>query len=123
MNGKILLGAACASLLALGAAQGQTNGITADTIPVGVPIDLSGPLAEVGRAGQNAARMAEEEINAAGGIHGRKLKILFEDQQYDAKKSVLATQKLIEQDKVFAIQVAQCSSTNQVHKWNRLPAC
>ncbi len=92
----------CAAL-AISPAQAQTPGVTADQVTVGVPIDLSGPLAEVGRAGQNAARMAEEEINAAGGIHGRKLKILFEDQQYDAKKSVLATQKLLEQDKVFAI--------------------
>ena len=81
----------------------QTKGVTKDEILIGVPIDLSGPLAEVGRQGQAGARMAEEEINAAGGINGRKLKILYEDQQYDAKKTVLVTQKLIEQDKVFAI--------------------
>ena len=83
----------------------ETRGVTKDEILIGVPIDLSGPLAEVGRQGQKGAQMAEEEINAKGGINGRKLKILYEDQQYDAKKTVLVTQKLIEQDKVFAIML------------------
>jgi len=89
-----------------GPACAQPQGVTKDEITVGIPIDLSGPLAEVGRAGANAARMAAEEINEKGGINGRKLKLLFEDQQYDAKKGVLVTQKLLEQDKVFAILMA-----------------
>lgn len=98
---------AAAFALAFAAPAGaQTQGVTKDEITVGIPIDLSGPLAEVGRAGANAARMAAEEINDKGGINGRKLKLLFEDQQYDAKKGVLVTQKLLEQDKVFAILMA-----------------
>lgn len=90
----------------LGAAHAQTQGVTKDQILLGYPNDLSGPVAEVGRAVQNGVRMAEEEINAAGGVHGRKLKILVEDNGYDPKKGVLATQKLISQDKVFAIVMA-----------------
>ena len=90
----------------LGVANAQTQGVTKDQILLGYPNDLSGPVAEVGRAVQNGVRMAEEEINAAGGVHGRKLKILVEDNGYDPKKSVLATQKLINQDKVFAIVMA-----------------
>ncbi len=98
--------AAIAAILLAAPALAQTQGVTKDEITVGIPIDLSGPLAEVGRAGANAARMAADEINAAGGLNGRKLKLLFEDQQYDAKKGVLVTQKLLEQDKVFAILMA-----------------
>ena len=94
------------TILAGGSASAQTQGVTKDEVVLGIPIDLSGPLAEVGRAGANAARMAAEEINEKGGIAGRKLKLLFEDQQYDAKKGVLVTQKLLEQDKVFAILMA-----------------
>jgi branched-chain amino acid transport system substrate-binding protein len=105
MKAFALAAFAGAALLA-GTAFAQVQGVTKDEITVGIPIDLSGPLAEVGRAGANAARMAAEEVNDKGGIHGRKLKLLFEDQQYDAKKGVLATQKLLEQDKVFAILMA-----------------
>ena len=78
-----------------------TRGVTKDEIVLGSHIDLSGPIAELGRAGVNAARMAEEEINAKGGIHGRKLRILFEDSGYDPKKAVLVTQKLIEKDGIL----------------------
>ncbi len=93
-------------MAALGAAHAQTQGVTKDQILLGYPNDLSGPVAEVGRAVQNGVRMAEDEINAAGGVHGRKFKILVEDNGYDPKKGVLATQKLIQQDKVFAIVMA-----------------
>lgn len=92
--------------LSAGWAAAQTQGVTRDQIVLGYPNDLSGPVAEVGRAVQNGVRMAEEEINAAGGVHGRKLRILVEDNGYDPKKGVLATQKLIQQDKVFAIVMA-----------------
>ncbi len=90
----------------MGTAGAQTQGVTKDQILLGYPNDLSGPVAEVGRAVQNGVRMAEEEINAAGGVHGRKLKILVEDNGYDPKKGALVTEKLIHQDKVFAIVMA-----------------
>jgi branched-chain amino acid transport system substrate-binding protein len=95
-----------ALIAAATSATAQVRGVTKDEILLGSHIDLSGPLAEVGRAGVNAARMAEEEANAGGGIHGRKLKILFEDSGYDPKKAVLVTQKLIESDKIFALVMA-----------------
>jgi ABC-type branched-subunit amino acid transport system substrate-binding protein len=47
--------------------------------------------------------MAVEEVNAAGGIHGRKLKLVLEDSGYDPKRAVLASQKMIEKDKIFAM--------------------
>jgi len=51
----------------------------------------------------NGMKMAVEEINAAGGINGRKLRMILEDNGYDPKKAVLASQKLIERDKIFAM--------------------
>jgi ABC-type branched-subunit amino acid transport system substrate-binding protein len=47
--------------------------------------------------------MAVEELNAAGGINGRKLKLIVEDSGYDPKRAVLASQKLIERDQIFAM--------------------
>ena len=101
-----LLALAAASALFCTVASAQTRGVTKDEILLGSHIDLSGPIAELGRAGVNAARMAEEEINAAGGIHGRKLRIIFEDSGYDPKKAVLVTQKLIDKDGIFAMVMA-----------------
>src|SRR5260370_4068028 len=48
-------------------------------------------------------KMAVEEINAAGGIQGRKLRMILEDNGYDPKKAVLASQKMVERDKIFAM--------------------
>ena len=48
-------------------------------------------------------KMATEEINAAGGINGRKIKLILEDNGYDPKKAVLTSQKMVERDKIFAM--------------------
>ncbi len=62
---------------------------------------FSGPVKVWGVPVSNGMKMAVDEINAAGGIHGRKIKLIVEDTGYDPKKAVLATQKLIEKDKIF----------------------
>jgi branched-chain amino acid transport system substrate-binding protein len=59
----------------------------------------------------NGMKMAVDEVNAAGGIHGRKIKLVVEDSGYDPKKAVLATQKMIEKDKVFSMIGAMGSPT------------
>jgi len=64
---------------------------------------LSGPIKVWGVPVSNGMKMAVEEINAAGGINGRKLRMILEDNGYDPKKAVLATQKMIEHDKIFAM--------------------
>jgi branched-chain amino acid transport system substrate-binding protein len=88
--------------LMAGAAQAQVQGVTDTEILLGVITDLSGPVASAGAPERDGMIMAAEEINAAGGIHGRMLRLLFEDSAYDPKKGVLAMQKLLTQDKVFA---------------------
>src|SRR4051812_12397605 len=79
------------------------QGITPTEIVIGTHQDLSGPIKVWGVPVSNGMKMAVEEINAAGGINGRKLKLILEDNGYDPKKAVLATQKMIERDKVFAM--------------------
>ena len=54
-----------------------------------------------------------DEINEQGGIHGRKIKLIAEDNGYDPKKAVLAAQKLVNQDKVFLI-ASHIGGTNKV---------
>src|SRR3569833_1579679 len=79
------------------------QGISADEIVIGTHQDLSGPIKVWGVPVSNGMKMAVEEINAAGGINGRKLRLILEDNGYDPKKAVLASQKMVERDKVFAM--------------------
>ena len=79
------------------------EGITPTEIVVGTHQDLSGPIKGWGVPVANGMKMATEEINAAGGINGRKIRLIIEDSGYDPKRAVLASQKLIERDKVFAM--------------------
>jgi ABC-type branched-subunit amino acid transport system substrate-binding protein len=91
--------------LAAGTALAQTKvtnqGISSDEIVLGTHQDLSGPIKGWGVPVSNGMKLAVDEINGAGGINGRKLKLILEDSGYDPKKAVLATQKLIEKDKIF----------------------
>jgi len=79
------------------------EGISANEIVLGTHQDLSGPIKGWGVPVSNGMKMAVEEINAAGGINGRKIRLIIEDSGYDPKKAVLASQKLIERDKIFAM--------------------
>lgn len=96
--------AACTALAALvPAAQAQTQGVSDTEIVLGTTLDLSGPINFWGVPAKNGMEMAVDEINAAGGIHGRKLRLVVEDMAYDPKKAVLATEKLLTRDRVFAV--------------------
>ncbi|MEI6548251.1 MAG: ABC transporter substrate-binding protein, partial [Burkholderiales bacterium] len=78
---------AASLLLAPLAAQAQevvwnTQGVTKDEIVLGVHTDLSGVAATFGVPTANVYRMRIDEVNAAGGINGRKIKLIIEDNQY-----------------------------------------
>jgi branched-chain amino acid transport system substrate-binding protein len=85
------------------AAFAQTRGVSDNEIVVGLITDLSGPVANYGKESRNGMILAVEEINARGGIHGRKVRLLVEDNGYEPKKAALAAQKLVTQDGVFAV--------------------
>jgi branched-chain amino acid transport system substrate-binding protein len=90
-----------AGLLPL-ASVAETRGVSKSEIVVGSIQDLSGPIASIGTHFRNGLQMRFDEVNAKGGIHGRKVALIVEDSGYDPKKAVLAAQKLIQKDKVFA---------------------
>ncbi len=95
--------AAAALCVASFASHAQSQGITKDEILIGSIQDLSGPIAAYGKAVRQGMLLRVEEMNEQGGVHGRKLKLLVEDDGYDPKKAVLAAQKLVNQDKVFIV--------------------
>jgi branched-chain amino acid transport system substrate-binding protein len=102
---KHLFSTLVAAFAALGlatAAQAQ-QGVSKDQITIGTIQDLSGPLAGFGKQIRLGMMLRVDEINEQGGINGRKLKLELEDSAYDPRKAVLAAQKLVNQDKIFAM--------------------
>jgi len=95
--------AAAFALAAAPWAVAQTQGVSKGEIVIGTEQDLSGPIVAFSKQLKNGMEMRVAEINASGGIHGRKLKLIVEDHGYDPKKAVLATQKLVQRDKIFAM--------------------
>ena len=79
------------------------DGVTADTILFGQVAVLEGPASALGLGMQAGIRAAFEEVNAKGGVHGRKLKLLSVDDGYEPDRAIAGTKRLIEQDKVFAL--------------------
>ncbi len=95
------IGAAAAICVSVAANAGQ--GVTKTEIVVGSLQDLSGPAVGMGKPLNFGLQMRADEINAAGGIHGRKIKLVVEDSGYNPQKGLLAAQKLVQQDKIFAM--------------------
>ena len=79
------------------------QGLYDDRIVVGQLSDLSGATAVWGVSTTNGTRMRFDEVNAAGGIHGRKLELIVEDGQYQVPVSVKAANKLLNRDRVFVM--------------------
>ena len=85
------------------AAKADEVGVSTDTILFGQAAALEGPSAALGQGMRQGILAAFEEVNARGGIHGRKLKLVSRDDGYDPDRSVVQTIKLLDEDKVFAL--------------------
>ena len=78
-------------------------GVWPDRILFGQAAALSGPSSALGVKMRQGILAAFAEINAKGGVHGRKLELISRDDGYDPDRSVLQTVKLLDEDKVFAL--------------------
>ena len=103
MQPKYALAALACTLAAASPALAQSQGVSKDQISLGSIQDLSGPLAGFGKQVRLGMMLRVDEINEQGGINGRKLSLKVEDSGYDPKRAVLAAQKLVNQDKIFAM--------------------
>src|SRR5881409_3085195 len=82
------------------AASAQTRGVTATEVTFGMHTDLSGVAATYGVSSSNAVKMRFDELNDKGGVHGRKIKLIVEDTQYQVPRAVQAGAKLINRDRI-----------------------
>jgi branched-chain amino acid transport system substrate-binding protein len=80
-----------------------TQGVTRNEIVIGTIQDFSGPIAAWGRQTRQGMQLRVDEVNEQGGIHGRRLRLVFEDSGYDPRRAALAAQKLVNQDNIFAM--------------------
>ena len=101
---KMIKGLLVASLLALPAAGALANqGVTDTEILLGEVEPLTGPPSLLGVAHNLGARLAIAEANANGGVGGRQIRLIAEDDGYVTSRTIQAVRKLIHQDRVFAL--------------------
>lgn len=88
------------------------DGVTDTEVVLGTHTDLSGAVAIWGVGVLNGARMRFDEFNEAGGVHGRTIRYIAEDTQYQVPRAISAANKLIHRDKIFAMLMAVGTPTN-----------
>ena len=105
MNGKLLAKIRIGLVLLVAAAtlMAVTPAIAQDAFKIGLPIAITGKLSGYGIGEVAAARLAADEINANGGVLGRKLELLHYDTASDHRQTINIVRKLIQQDKVKLI--------------------
>jgi branched-chain amino acid transport system substrate-binding protein len=93
-----------------GANSGNTVA-TGDTIKVGVYVDLTGQTSSFGQSTKNGIELAVDEINKAGGVNGKQLQLVIEDDQGRTEQAKTVVEKLVKQDKVVAV-LGEVASSN-----------
>lgn len=85
------------------AASAKEIGVTDKSVKIGFLTVLTGPAAGIGRLIGQGAEIAFKEANDAGGVHGRKIDLILEDNAYNPKQTVAGIKKLKNRDKIFGI--------------------
>ena len=96
-----------------GASAANVPGVTSDTITIGAVLDTTGPIKVICQPIYDGDQLYINKINAAGGIHGRKIKLVQVSDSGDSTKTRDAVRQLVEQDNAFAIfQVCGSGASN-----------
>lgn len=106
LSAVVFAGLLAVPLAACGSESG--SGGSSDPIKIGVPVPLTGDSASAGQDILAAARVAADEVNAAGGVNGRKIEIVEADDACSAQQGAQAAQKLLNSG-VVAVAGGYCS--------------
>jgi len=111
---------AAAALLAL-----APLAVAQETVRIGVVQPTTGPVAYDGNIYVNTVKMIVDDMNAKGGVLGKKIELLVEDGACNPAQSVNAAEKLVTRDKVVALLGAFCSTSTaammEVAKKHKIP--
>ncbi|MGC8783175.1 MAG: ABC transporter substrate-binding protein [Armatimonadota bacterium] len=103
----------------------KQGGASGQNIPVGVYLSFTGSTATFGESTFKGIQLAVEEVNAKGGIDGKKIELHKEDDRSDAQEARSAVTKLIQRDKVVAVIGEVASSRSlaaaPICQENRIP--
>ncbi|MFC3725717.1 ABC transporter substrate-binding protein [Neoaquamicrobium sediminum] len=91
-------------------AMADTPGVTDDVIKIGTFGPITGPHYALGRLPMNGLETVIDDVNAAGGIHGRRLQLVRVDDQCDPAGAIAAVRRLVFNEQVFAIVGGSCSN-------------
>ena len=108
----VALAAVLVMTLATVPASAQEVGVTDDSIKIGIFAPFTGSVPLFGYPITRGGTLLYEEVNAKGGIHGRKIAWVEEDDQCDPSKGVAAVKKLVHEHKVFMLHGGNCSNVN-----------
>lgn len=95
----------------LSACQTQNGG--ADKVRIGVFMSTTGSTANFGISSVNGIKMAADEINAAGGINGKQVELLVQDDRSDASEAATIVTKFVTQDQVHAV-IGEVASSRSI---------
>jgi ABC-type branched-subunit amino acid transport system substrate-binding protein len=93
-------------------AQASVPGVTANSVKLGITVPMTGIAAPGYSKVAPAMKAYFDYVNANGGINGRKIQLVIEDDRYLPQEAVIKTNKLILRDKVFAIVGALGTANN-----------
>jgi branched-chain amino acid transport system substrate-binding protein len=91
----------------------QQGGGGADKIRIGVFMSTTGTTANFGISSVNGIKMAADEINAAGGINGKQVELLVQDDRSDASEAATIVTKFVTQDQVHAV-IGEVASSRSI---------
>jgi ABC-type branched-subunit amino acid transport system substrate-binding protein len=115
MKRSILRGLAAGLAASCAAVAQADNGVAGDKIVLGQAAVFSGPAAELGIQMRNGIKAYLDHVNAQGGVHGRRIELVTEDDRYETAVAPGASRKLIEEHKVFALIGYVGTPTGVVH--------
>lgn len=100
---RLVIALGAATLALCGPVAAAENGITKDEIVIGAFLPLQSGLAAGAAQVRDGANAYAQYINDQGGINGRKIRWITENDSYNPQQAVAATRKLVERDEIFAI--------------------
>ena len=89
--------------VALAQYENKVEGVTRDQVVIGTSVALSGSLAYMGKAVEEGMTVYFEQVNAAGGVNGRKIKLITYDDEFKPAKTVANAKLLVERDNALAL--------------------
>jgi branched-chain amino acid transport system substrate-binding protein len=114
MSQKLLSGWGFLFVLAAIAVLVTTPALAQESIKIGFFAPITGPAAADGASAQHAVELAVKEVNAAGGIKGKKVELIVYDDRLNPQEAVAIANKLIEKDQVIGVVSGSYSGPTRV---------